>query len=52
MAIFSPIAIDPLQVWEEDSTMMFLPMLFSWHLLANLLLQVDTLHSSENSGFF
>jgi len=28
-----------LQVWEEDSTMMFLPMLFSWHLLANLLLQ-------------
>ena len=26
--------------WEEDDTMMLLPMLFAWHLIANLLLQV------------
>ena len=26
--------------WEEDDTMMLLPMLFSWHLIANLLIQV------------
>jgi len=25
--------------WEEDDTMMLLPMLFSWHLIANLLIQ-------------
>ena len=28
--------------WEEDDTMMLLPMLFAWHLIANLLLQVKT----------
>jgi len=26
--------------WEEDNTMMLLPMLFSWHLLGNLLLHL------------
>ena len=34
--------------WEEDDTMMLLPMLFAWHLIANLLLQVKTLNECNN----
>ena len=34
--------------WEEDDTMMLLPMLFAWHLIANLLLQVKTFNESKD----
>ena len=34
--------------WEEDDTMMLLPMLFAWHLIANLLIQVKTFNESND----
>ena len=34
--------------WEEDDTMMLLPMLFAWHLIANLLVQVKTFNESND----
>ena len=34
--------------WEEDDTMMLLPMLFAWHLIANLLLQVKTFNECND----
>ena len=34
--------------WEEDDTMMLLPMLFAWHLIANLLLQVKTFNQCND----
>ena len=39
-----------LQPWQEDSSLMVLPMLFAWHLIANLLLHTLWLYITKKRG--